>query len=180
MDKISCDVCLDLLPLVKDGIASEDSRKAVMDHLEGCSPCREFYNLDYEEEVEMDDRRVLSSIKKQLYFIGLLAIIIGSILGVALFDGIGMFHNILIMPLIGVLGYFLLKKKSYYIPISLFIFVYIWILIKSIAEGMFSYTPFISVLAHPAYWAGIYTGLSILGILIGFLLNIAFKKEEVK
>lgn len=29
MNKISCDICMDLIPLVKDGIASEDSGNAV-------------------------------------------------------------------------------------------------------------------------------------------------------
>lgn len=29
MNKITCDMCMDLMPLVKDGIASADSREAV-------------------------------------------------------------------------------------------------------------------------------------------------------
>ena len=29
MNEINCNVCMDLIPLVQDGIASEDSRKAV-------------------------------------------------------------------------------------------------------------------------------------------------------
>ena len=32
MSKISCDTCLDLIPLVKDGVSSQDSRKLVEDH----------------------------------------------------------------------------------------------------------------------------------------------------
>ena len=32
MNEISCDVCMDLIPLVQDGIASEDSREAVEQH----------------------------------------------------------------------------------------------------------------------------------------------------
>ena len=30
MNKISCDMCIDLMPLVQDGVASEDSRNAVL------------------------------------------------------------------------------------------------------------------------------------------------------
>ena len=34
--KITCDMCLDLMPLVLDGLASEDSEKAVREHIAGC------------------------------------------------------------------------------------------------------------------------------------------------
>ena len=33
MNKITCDMCIDLMPLVQDGVASEDSRNAVLQHL---------------------------------------------------------------------------------------------------------------------------------------------------
>ena len=38
--EISCDICRDLLPLVQDGVASEDSRAAVEAHLRSCPACR--------------------------------------------------------------------------------------------------------------------------------------------
>lgn len=37
-EKISCAVCRDLLPLVQDGVASEESAALVRRHLEGCPP----------------------------------------------------------------------------------------------------------------------------------------------
>ena len=40
MDKISCDICMDLIPLVKDGIASEDSCDAVKKHISKCEKCK--------------------------------------------------------------------------------------------------------------------------------------------
>ena len=40
MDKISCDICMDLIPLVKDGIASEDSCDAVTKHISKCEKCK--------------------------------------------------------------------------------------------------------------------------------------------
>lgn len=179
MNKISCDICLDLIPLVQDNIASEDSKIAVKEHVKKCKSCSEFYNDDNIEieEYKMDDKRVLNKIKKQMYFIGIITVVLGAILGVALTDGIGMFYNILIMPTIGAIGYFALEKKSYYVPITLFGFVYIWLLIKFAIEGMFSYAPFIEAILNPAYWALIYSGLCVLGIIIGFLLKIAFRKE---
>ena len=34
MNKISCDICMDLIPLVKDGIASQESCNAVKNHID--------------------------------------------------------------------------------------------------------------------------------------------------
>lgn len=177
MNKINCDICLDLIPLVIDNIASEDSRLAVIDHINECNDCKEFYELENYEQPVMDDTRVIYKIKKQLYLAGLITIVVGAVLGVALTDGMGIFYNILIMPTIGVLGYFVIPKKSYYIPLTLFVFVYIWLLIKTIAEGWLTGGSFILVMLNPLSWAFIYSGLCILGIIIGFLLKIAFKKE---
>lgn len=178
MNDISCDICLDLLPLVWDNVASEDSRIAVMEHVKTCESCRALYKEESFREDEMNDNYIVSRIKKQLYFVGLITIIFGAILGLALTEGIGMFYNILIMPAIGLIGYLALSKKSYYVPVTLFIFIYAWLLIKYIGEGMFSDAPFISAILTPGYWALLYSGLCSLGVFIGFLLRIAFKREE--
>lgn len=179
MNKISCDICLDLIPLVQDGIASEDSNIAVLNHIKECEICSEFYDGQGYEEAKMNDKEVISKIKKQVYSTGIVFIVLGAILGISLTDGIGMFYNIIIMPTIGILGYFVFAKKSYYVPLTIFTFVYIWLLIKFAMEGMFSYTSFISAMLNPAYWALIYSGLCFLGIIIGYLLKIAFRREEV-
>lgn len=177
MNKISCDICLDLIPLVEDNIASEDSRIAVMEHIKSCESCRDYYSGNNFKTPEMDDKRIVRKIKKQLYFSAIIIIVLGAILGMALTDGIGMFYNIIIMPTIGVIGYFALSKKAYYVPLGLFAFIYIWLFIKLIVEGFFTYGSFLAAMLNPAYWALIYSGLCALGIIIGFLLKIAFRKE---
>ena len=40
MEKITCDVIRDLLPLYCDGVCSRDSRELVREHLEDCQECR--------------------------------------------------------------------------------------------------------------------------------------------
>ncbi len=40
MSKVSCNVIRDLLPLDIDGVVSEDSKRLVEEHLEGCEECR--------------------------------------------------------------------------------------------------------------------------------------------
>jgi len=178
MNKISCEVCLDLMPLVNDDIASEDSKDAVNNHIKTCESCRMFYASNPFREIKMDDSKVVSKMKNELYFIALIVIIFGAMLGVALTDGMGMFYNILIMPTIGVIGYFTLSKKSYLVPLTLFGFMYVFMLIKYTTEGMFSEGPSIHAFLIPGYWAFIYSGLCLLGIIIGFLLKIAFGKRD--
>lgn len=43
MEKLSCEMCMDLMPLVRDGVASEDSSKAVEEHLSECEVCRRIF-----------------------------------------------------------------------------------------------------------------------------------------
>ena len=39
MSKVTCDVIKDLLPLYVDDVLSEDSKRIVDEHLEGCAGC---------------------------------------------------------------------------------------------------------------------------------------------
>ena len=43
MNKISCEMCMDLMPLVHDGVASSDSRNAVLAHIETCPDCKSLF-----------------------------------------------------------------------------------------------------------------------------------------
>jgi len=59
MYEISCDMCMDLIPLVKDGVASPDSVAAVEGHIAGCEECREYY--EGEEIPQTDGKKGLST-----------------------------------------------------------------------------------------------------------------------
>ena len=41
--KYPCPIINDLLPLYADGVCSEESRQAVMEHLKDCACCRKEY-----------------------------------------------------------------------------------------------------------------------------------------
>lgn len=43
MNKISCDMCIDLMPLVQDGVASKDSLSSIEDHIAQCPACQKLY-----------------------------------------------------------------------------------------------------------------------------------------
>ena len=43
MDKIKCEVIRDLMPLVADEVASEESKELVNEHMEDCEVCKAYY-----------------------------------------------------------------------------------------------------------------------------------------
>lgn len=86
MKEISCDVCLDLMPLVRDGVASEDSRGAVEAHIAGCESCR---NLYAGEKLPAADReKALSKAVKRVQAVSIGVLIVIVLLGVWLVEGI--------------------------------------------------------------------------------------------
>ena len=83
--KTSCDVILDLIPLVKDNVASEDSIKLVSDHLKNCENCKlEFENYTLQINSEVNDKKVVSSIKKRLFLASSALLFIGAFIGMAI------------------------------------------------------------------------------------------------
>lgn len=48
--KYPCDLIRDIMPLYHDEVASEESRKAVEEHMEECSACREYYDIMCESD----------------------------------------------------------------------------------------------------------------------------------
>ena len=178
MNQISCNVCMDLIPLVKDGIASEDSCASVMNHIESCEHCAIVFGGEVAANTAMDDVVVLKKIRKQLTLLLLSIIFIGTLIGMVLSDGMGMFYNALIMPAIGGFGYLLFKKKAYYVPLGLFLFSFVWVSIREIVRGFLTYSTVADLLVMSAWWSGIFAAFSAVGVLIAVLLYYAFKKER--
>ncbi|MGL4819580.1 MAG: zf-HC2 domain-containing protein, partial [Bacilli bacterium] len=112
MNNVSCDVCLDLIAVVKDGAASDESVKLVQKHLETRPECRLIYETWTPERAnETDDARTLQRLRSQMYMFGFVVLAIGSFVGITLTDSMTMFYNIMIMPAIGSIAYLTLKKR---------------------------------------------------------------------
>ena len=175
---ISCDVCLDLIPLVRDKVASEDTNALIYEHIDKCESCKaEFANTNHTSEDTIDDKRIIHSIRKSLFLTGLIFIACGALLGVYLSNSMNMFYNFLIMPIVGGCGYLILKKKWVWTPLGIFVLSYVWLFIQNIFEGMLSSGFNIEIFYIPLFYSGIYTGLTILGVVIVALLKYAFRKE---
>lgn len=87
--KLSCDTIQDILPLVAEDLASEDTVKLVNEHMKNCSKCKlEYEDIKETENNVLNKREIgtipLKSIKiklliKNIYFIVLTALIVSLI-----------------------------------------------------------------------------------------------------
>ncbi len=174
MSKISCEVCCDLMPLVKDEVASNDSIKLVNEHIKSCKSCKELYGS--EMKFDDSDEKTILKVKKYITHICILLITFGILFGISLSANQFMFYNILIMPLIGAVSFFTLKKKSIYVCIGVFISVYLRWFYDSFGYALDG--EITHALVAPLWWSVIHLGLTAFGVLIGMLLHFGFKKEE--
>ena len=182
MTKITCDICMDLMPLVKDGVASEYSENAVIKHISECKSCKKIYDEMYinnKSIIEDDDipksinidkaaKKVEKKINKYLGMI----IIFGIFFGLSLTASEEMFLNSFIMPIIGAFGYYLFRwKAAYTIPCIIVISNFI---INGI--GFLRGVEHLDIMSM-VMWGAIYSLFAIIGTIIAGLLHFGLRKE---
>ena len=175
--EISCQVCEDLIPLVRDGVASEDSTRLVISHTSSCDSCRQLLEADGFRITEKplplpDDRRILSRMKKRFYLLGLFLLAFGIGLGIFFTNSAGMFYNFAIMPVSGAMGYVLLRKKWWFLPLGIFILTFLFTAVSLLLAGEGP------VLLSGFLYGGVYSVLCLIGSGVSALLCYAFGKEE--
>ena len=175
--KINCDVIMDLIPLVNDGVASEESKKLVNEHCQECEKCRAL--LDVKPEAKLPDDKILRSIKRNLFFAQWILGVGGILLGAWFTASYNMFYNFYIMPIVGIVSYLTLKNKSFYALIAIFVMTLVISCIKDILyiNGNTGFS-FSSLVGY--FWFGvIYVVLAIIGIAIASLFCFAFRRKGV-
>lgn len=171
MNEISCDLCMDLIPLVKDGVASEDSKAAVEKHIASCEACAALYSGDAPPAIDTEGS--FRKLRKRLRISSAMLMMFGIFFGLGLTAGSGLFYNALIMPVIGALGYFAFGPKALYqVPLLLFITHFVTNLFGTMrgVEHLDIYTLLM--------WTLIYAIFVILGTIVAWLLHFAFRKER--
>lgn len=174
MNKIECEICMDLIPLVKDGIASEESYKAVEAHVKECETCRKLYGENQEPaQITTDENHAWKQIQKKWigFFFALLCV--GIVFGVSLTNQAEMFYNSLIMPIAGGCGYLIFQKRAVYkVPILLLILYAAMNVLQSL-RGVES-LDFYSMLM----WVAIYSIFAIFGVGIAGLFHYARQTKK--
>lgn len=171
-EKITCDICRDLIPLVKDGVASADSEEAVRLHAAGCSECALLLDGKLVENVKPSESpRGLRRAERWLTTVYAALMLLGLYVGVSFTDGEDMFFNTLLMPFAGALGYLAFRKKSLWIVPSL-------ILIINVLGNFSGFFPDKLDALSIINWALIYSLFALAGIIAAMLLKFAFGKDN--
>jgi hypothetical protein len=176
--KVTPDVIRDLIPLVKDGVASEDSVRLVEAYMEQDDQLKTEYHLDpaaSADQPQPNDIRLMKAIRRSVMVTQAAILLIGTAIGIAMTNSFGMFYNLLLMPFIGAVTVFTFKSvHKLYAPLVVFAASYIWQMAGSLRQGLS-----LSLSAQaPLLYSLIYAGLVMIGMIIGFLLKFAFGKEK--
>lgn len=169
---------MDLIPLVQDGVASEDSIVLVKEHLKECGQCKEILSANSQKDIQIADKKQIKAIKKSLSIMWVSILVIGALIGIGMTFSQGMFYNSFLMPLLGVIAYFILRRRCWVGFVSLFFISYIWQTIQGLLEGAFRDVSIGSILVYGFPFSMIYCILFLFGSIIGFLLHFAFRKEK--
>lgn len=117
--EFTCDICRDLIPLVKDGVASADSENAVKIHLKNCPKCSAVFDgkpLPEPPEIpEKLPKKALLRVKQWLALIYSAVLLFGLYFALTLTGSRDMNISLLIMPFAGVFGYLAFRWKAVYI-----------------------------------------------------------------
>ncbi len=180
MKQIPCEVIEDLIPLVIDGAASESSKALVCEHVKTCDGCREKMGVPPSEMIVPAKQTVLKRTRRVLFWGGVLLLLCGALLAASVINTASMFYNFIGLPLLGAFGYALLRKNSVYVPVFVFVLAFLWQLPETFtalfSEGVLS-APWWSFFAASGMMALLCALFAGIGVLIGWLLHIALKKE---
>lgn len=112
---LPCDICRDLLPLVRDGVASEASRRAVEDHVAHCEACRQLWGEEAPPPLHRE--QVLGRIRRRLYAWQGAMTAAGLILGMVLANTGRAGYNILLLPVLGAAVQWLSPRRARWLPL---------------------------------------------------------------
>lgn len=181
---LPCDICRDLLPLVRDGVASEASRRAVEEHVAHCEACRELWGEEAPPP-PLHRERVLGRIRRRLYAWQGAMTAAGLILGMVLANTGQAGYNILLLPVLGAVAQWLSPRRARWLPLlvwGLIAAVTLWsnadYLLGRLAE--WDWYNFFAILGLSILYGLLLGALCALGTLAAALFRYALRKEETR
>ena len=181
--KTECSVVRDLLPLYIEDMVSAETAQYVKSHLVECPECQaELDSLKEGGELSAIEKKptadvaeakpfktVMKRMNRQFYSLAYAALIFLIFLGFGWTGGENLMYNSLIMPVVGIFGYYVFRWKAIYkVPILLLIIDTFVCLFKLVDFDLYS----------AFLWTLIYSIFVFVGIAIAFLLHFAFRKEK--
>lgn len=180
--KLDCYVVRDLLPLYVENMVSDETAEQIKKHLAECGECQKEYE-SFKDSGSLDVletpaysvpaegkpfKKLMQKLNRQMHGLAYGLIIFFILWGFSLTGGQDLMYNSVIMPIVGLFGYYVFRWKALYkMPILL-------LAINFVAYHLsFAEIDLISVFP----WTAIYSIFVLIGVLIAFLLHFAFRKE---
>ena len=181
--KTECSVVRDLLPLYIEDMVSTETAQYINEHLKNCNECQaeianmregaELSTVESKPVTRSEDakpfKKMMKRMNRQFYSIAYAALIFLIFLGFGWTGGENLMYNSLIMPIVGIFGYYVFRWKAIYkVPILLLIIDTFVCLFKLVDLDLYS----------AFLWTVIYSIFVFVGIAMAFLLHFAFRKEK--
>ncbi|MBR2387948.1 MAG: zf-HC2 domain-containing protein [Clostridia bacterium] len=181
--KNECSIIKDLLPLYVEDMVSGETRDFIEEHLSNCPECKaeldslkEGTPLSSIEDNHTDKRdtakpfkKIMKKMSRQFNTLSYSLIVFFVFLGFSFTGGENLMYNSLIMPIVGVFGYYVFRWKAIYkMPILLLAIDLSVCLFKLVELDLYS----------AVMWTGIYSIFVFIGIAIAFLIHYATRKEN--
>ena len=171
MNEITCEVCMDLMPLVHDGVASDDSVNAVQQHIRQCPDCRALF--EGQAPLPSAKGKILDKLNRKIQLASAMVLMFGVLFGLMLTAGSGIFHNALIMPIIGAIGYYLFRWRALYLIPGILFVTHLVINYLGMGQEVLGFVTLVT-------WTGLYCIFALIGFVIAALLHFVFRKEDTK
>ena len=183
--KTECSVVRDLLPLYVEDIVSPETAQYVKSHLAECPECQAELDslkegegltaIEKKPSVDTKDAKsfkaVMKRMNRQFYSLAYAALIFLIFLGFGWTGGENLMYNSLIMPIVGIFGYYVFRWKAVYkVPVLLLI----------IDLAVFAFQLVEIGFADTLMWTMLYAIFVLVGVAIAFLLHYALRKEDNK
>ena len=180
--KMDCCVVRDLLPLYIEDMVSQQTAEYIRQHLAECPDCqKEYKELGGAEEVnrsvvvtETEGEpflRMMRRVNRQVHSLAYGVIVFFVLWGFSLTGGADLMYNSVIMPVVGVFGYYVFQWKALYkMPLLLLVVNLVAYRLHFVQIDVISVIP----------WTMIYSVFVVAGVLVAFLLHIAFRKERTE
>ncbi len=181
--KNECSIIKDLLPLYVEDMVSGETRDFIEEHLSNCPECKaeldslkEGTPLSSIEDNHTDKsgtakpfKKIMKKMSRQFNTLSYSLIVFFVFLGFSFTGGENLMYNSLIMPIVGVFGYYVFRWKAIYkMPILLLAIDLSVCLFKLVELDLYS----------AVMWTGIYSIFVFIGIAIAFLIHYATRKEN--
>ncbi len=157
-----CGIVQDLIPLVNDGVASQESQIFVKKHCESCEECRALL----ENPPHYDSQNLNKKWRKKLRITWIGFLILMILIATSFSATQYQFQNFILIPLIGGIGYWLLRKKVYVL--------YILVFISQMGIALFQQESFNGMMMYVV----IYWFFMTIGIIIGGCYCYAFSRRN--